>query len=1013
MKPMTQLKYQNYKHYKLPITMNPLEYGKLIYQNDNEYIILITKHTIVVIVQLDKFNEVKLFKDGDLVFTYKDHKTDENTFVRSLDTRKFTFSNNKLVNINTDKIINRGNRLINSINNLGIRRFSTIPKNIIKLRKTRTSNIWNVQYYSINNKVFTKDLFNSKFNIFWDNISHQFIDNNHMFILFKIKYKDSDYTTIGSLQRLNKGDKNWYLNWILNNMEFKSEYYNEIPITDFVFSYGFKDGIAPIKEKFKTDLNFQNYKNNKLVISFNPLDFGILISENKFENYTQFILQTNDNLLVKINKFDDYNQVEYISGGNTILEFKDEFISENKFVRILDNKKFYFENNKEILFLKEMKTKFISKLKPLKNFKNKFICFDIETYIKDSVLTVFCISIYDGENKNSFFLSDFKNSEELIISALKSIMIRKYNGYNIYIHNMAKFDIIFIMKYLVKLGSVNPVIHNGRIITINLNYGKDNKYQLQFRDSYLLLLNSLMKLCKSFKVETYKSVFPYLFVNENNLDYIGSVPEFKYFDNKISPIEYNKYKSNYNTWNLKNEAIKYCETDVISLYQVIFKFAELIFDLFGRNVHHYPTLPSLAFGIFRSKFMIENTIPQLSGRIANDIRTSYTGGSCDMYIPSNNLLEWEGIYLKIYCYDVNSLYPFVMRNCDMPVGTPTYFNGDIRAIDPNAFGFFYCKITAPDNLRHPIIQTHVKTNNGIRTIAPLGTWEDMLFSGEMDNAIKYGYKFEILWGYTFERKNIFKDYVDFLYNFRLKYPKDDPLNLIAKLLLNSLYGRFGMIDNFNEFNVIHKDYFADFENKFLDNILGTVKLGDYILVEFKNQIEEEDDSTHNVSIGIASAITAYARIHMSQFKNNPDFKLYYSDTDSAYTDKPLPEDMVSSTILGKMKLENVLTKAIFLAPKVYCLQTDEGKVIHKVKGLSHDIQLNMKDFNDLLYKESFLQKFQDKWNKNLSSGYISVKNELYTLKVTDNKRKLIYDRNNKLIGTVPFVINKDKEIINK
>lgn len=51
-------------------------------------------------------------------------------------------------------------------------------------------------------------------------------------------------------------------------------------------------------------------------------------------------------------------------------------------------------------------------------------------------------------------------------------------------------------------------------------------------------------------------------------------------------------------------------------------------------------------------------------------------------------------------------------------------------------------------------------------------------------------------------------------------------------------------------------------------------------------------------------------------------------------------------------------------------------------------------------------------SKNLSSGYISVINELYTLKVTDNKRKLIYE-NNKLIGTVPFVINKDKEIINK
>jgi hypothetical protein len=32
--------------------------------------------------------------------------------------------------------------------------------------------------------------------------------------------------------------------------------------------------------------------------------------------------------------------------------------------------------------------------------------------------------------------------------------------------------------------------------------------------------------------------------------------------------------------------------------------------------------------------------------------------------------------------------------------------------------------------------------------------------------------------------------------------------------------------------------------------------------------------THNVSIGIASAITAYARIHMSQFKNNPNFILF-------------------------------------------------------------------------------------------------------------------------------------------
>jgi hypothetical protein len=80
-------------------------------------------------------------------------------------------------------------------------------------------------------------------------------------------------------------------------------------------------------------------------------------------------------------------------------------------VRVLDNKNYYFENNKEILFIKEMKSKFISKLSQIKNLNNKFITLDVETYIKDSILIVYCISIFDGKNISSYYLSDFKNSE--------------------------------------------------------------------------------------------------------------------------------------------------------------------------------------------------------------------------------------------------------------------------------------------------------------------------------------------------------------------------------------------------------------------------------------------------------------------------------------------------------------------------------------------------------------------------------------------------------------------------
>jgi DNA polymerase elongation subunit (family B) len=176
-----------------------------------------------------------------------------------------------------------------------------------------------------------------------------------------------------------------------------------------------------------------------------------------------------------------------------------------------------------------------------------------------------------------------------------------------------------------------------------------------------------------------------------------------------------------------------------------------------------------------------------------------------------------------------------------------------------------------------------------------------------------------------------------------------------------------MIDSFPTIEILDKNKLFKFIEGFKnDEIQSCVELGNKVMVIFRthqsdiNTMLDGIKQTHNVSVAIASAITAYARIHMSQFKNNPDFKLYYSDTDSAYIDKPLPEDLVNSKVLGKMKLENVLTKAIFLAPKMYCLQTVDGKVIYKVKGLSHDVNLTMDNFEQLLYKDTFIKKLQIK-----------------------------------------------------
>jgi hypothetical protein len=330
-------------------------------------------------------------------------------------------------------------------------------------------------------------------------------------------------------------------------MEFKTEYYNETQIEQFIISYGFKDDKITDKNIIKSNLNYQIYNNNKLVISFNPLDFGKILSITDLENDKLYILQNKDNLVIKIISSENTNFIEIFKDGDRLIKFSDIKLSANSFIRILDNNnKYYFENNEQILFTKNIKTKFISKLPKSKNLTNNFITLDIETYVKDNILIPYCISIYDGKSINNFFITDYKDSGDMLLSALKSILIRKYNGYNIYIHNMAKFDIIFLFKYLIELGNVTPIIHNGRIISINLNYGKNLEYRLQFKDSYLILLASLIKLTKGFITKKQKSIFPFLFVNENNLDYIGQVPEFKEFNNKINLTDYQNYKSNFN-----------------------------------------------------------------------------------------------------------------------------------------------------------------------------------------------------------------------------------------------------------------------------------------------------------------------------------------------------------------------------------------------------------------------------------------------------------------------------------
>jgi hypothetical protein len=66
-------------------------------------------------------------------------------------------------------------------------------------------------------------------------------------------------------------------------------------------------------------------------------------------------------------------------------------------------------------------------------------------------------------------------------------------------------------------------------------------------------------------------------------------------------------------WELRTELEKYALQDVKSLHQVISKFSEDIYKLVKNDVVSVPTLSLLAFKIYRSKFMVEENIPIVTG----------------------------------------------------------------------------------------------------------------------------------------------------------------------------------------------------------------------------------------------------------------------------------------------------------------------------------------------------------------------------------------------------------------
>jgi len=569
-------------------------------------------------------------------------------------------------------------------------------------------------------------------------------------------------------------------------------------------------------------------------------------------------------------------------------------------------------------------------------------------------------AINDSNKTNKYYyINKDINSLDLVKNIITDLSNNKdINGYTFYAHNLGRFDSVFLIKACMLLEDIeiNPKWKDNKILSITIT-NKKTKCKFKLLDSIQMINGSLDSIFKSFEINYKKGIFPHNFVNKDRLFYIGETPDLKYFKNMPLKI-YNQIKSN--NWNLKEESLKYLEKDVMGLLEVMIKFNDKIFNLHSLNITNYVTAPKLAVGIYTSKYYTNSDdlkIKMIRGNVEKEIRTAYYGGNVNVLINKMN----HGYY-----YDMNSQYPYAMLN-DMPIGNPTLSTDkDLN----NYFGFVYGEITAPDynRLRVPYIQLRDSKTDNVE--CPRGTFSRMIFSEEIKEALKDGYTFNLQYGYKFERgKNLFKEYVDTMYEIK-KITKDPVKRALSKLLLNSLYGKFGMRDITSTMKIVSKKESQNITSKYnytlfseLDNGKVLIKYSSIIDESLRKLLKNFDSKPNPLTVKsltktrgvpsavqISAAIAAYARISINKFKNIPGNPCIMSDTDSVVLSKKLPDISIGKD-LGKMKLEHEIEEGIFIRKKLYALKTTNNQEVIKSSGVKSS-SLNYDKFKLLLSGDS-------------------------------------------------------------
>jgi hypothetical protein len=138
----------------------------------------------------------------------------------------------------------------------------------------------------------------------------------------------------------------------------------------------------------------------------------------------------------------------------------------------------------------------------------------------------------------------------------------------------------------------------------------------------------------------------------------------------------------------------------------------------------------------------------------------------------------------------------------MPTGSPRPYNIE-KGLD-GFFGFAYAEVTAPSDLKIPVLAIKAEINGTEKLIFPTGTFKSVFFSEELKYAVKLGYEVKLIRALSFEKsENLFSEYVHNFYS--KKSTGNGAIKAISKLMLNSLYGRFAMRKEFENHFITSSD----------------------------------------------------------------------------------------------------------------------------------------------------------------------------------------------------------------